>query len=374
MPRPGYDEVVLLTGLPSFLSRKMASQILAAEKKTLLYVVVPPKAADETKAFVDELPKDQRGRVALLDGDAASMDMGLSGAELRAVGAEIDRIHACAQVSYLGVDRPTAEHVNVNGAREALEVAGACASLKMLVFHSTARVSGNRTGLVREEDLDRGQSFSNVVEETRARAEKMMRDRMGKLPICVVRPSLVVGDSATGEVDRLDGPYLLIMLILTSPPDLALPLPGRGDLPLHLVPVDFVVRAAHALGRDRRAAGRTFHLVDPVPLNARRVFELVAQAGGRRMPRGSIPANLTKALLRTPGLERFVQSPRAFLDALVTPVEYSASNASELLAGTDIRCPPFESYVDKLVEHVQQRLREKKASRRPAQDAEDPLL
>jgi thioester reductase-like protein len=195
---------------------------------------------------------------------------------------------------------------------------------------------------------------------------------MGKMPICVVRPAMIVGDSRTGEVDRFDGPYLLILLIVTSPADLAFPLPGRGDALLHVVPIDYVVRAAKALGRDPRAPGKTFHLVDPAPLTVRRCFELVAQAGGRKLPRGFIPANLTKALLRTPGLERIAKSPRAFIDTLATPVEYASVNTASLLGDAGIACPPFESYVERLVEYVQVRLREKRA-RREAEVA-DPLV
>ena len=159
--------------------------------------------------------------------------------------------------------------------------------------------------------------------------------------------------------------------MIRSPPDFPLPLPGRGDSLLNLVPVDYVVRAAAAIGRDPRAPGRTFHVGDPSPLTVRRVFELVASAGGRRSPRGFIPANLTKALLRTPGLDRVAKSPRAFLDALATPVTYGFANTTELLAG-DVRCPPFESYVERLVEYVQHRLREKRA--RENADVEDPLV
>jgi thioester reductase-like protein len=371
MARSGYDEVVLLTGFPSFPARKMCEELLRAERRTLVHAVVHPKFEADARETLDMLPLEQRARVNLIEGDAAAMDLGLSGAEFKALAAEVDRIHHMAQVSYLGADRRLAQQVNVGGAGEILELARACASLKMLVFHSTAQVSGTRTGLVLEGDLDKGQEYRNVVEETLARAEKMMRAAMPKLPICVVRPTIVVGDSKTGEVDRFDGPYFLILLIVTSPPDIPLPLPGRGDTLLHLVPIDYVVRAAHAIGRDPRARGRTFHVGDPAPLTARRVFELVAAAGGRRIPRGFIPANLTKALLRTPGLDRLAKSPRAFLDALATPVSYSFANTTELLADTDVRCPPFESYVEGLVEYVQHRLREKRA--RAAPEVEDPL-
>jgi hypothetical protein len=70
---------------------------------------------------------------------------------------------------------------------------------------------------------------------------------------------------------------------------------------------------------------------------------------------------LTKALLRAPGLERFAKSPRALLHTFGTDVTYDRTNADAILAGTDIRCPPFESYVDRLVEYVQLCLREKRA-------------
>jgi len=370
--RAGFDDVVLLTGFPSFAARKMCEQLLRSERRTLVHAIVHAKFAEDAREALDELTLEQRARVNLIEGDAAAMDLGLSGAELRALAGEVDRIHHMAQVSYLGADKKLAEQVNIGGAREVLEVARQCSSLEMLVFHSTAQVSGTRTGVVLEEELLKGQEFRNPVEETLARAEKGIRAAMKELPICVVRPTIVVGDSKTGEGDSFDGPYFLILLIVTSPPELPLPLPGRGDTPLNVVPIDYVVRAAERIGRTESARGRTFHIGDPAPLTARRVFDLVASAGGRRSPRGFIPANLTKALLRTPGLDRLAKSPRAFLDALATPVSYSFANTTELLADTNVRCPPFESYVDGLVEYVQHRLREKRA--RTANEVDDPLV
>ena len=361
---------MLLTGFPSFAARKMCEELVRTSERTFVHAIVDAKLREEAREALDALPLEQRQRVNLIDGDAAAMDFGLSGAELRSLAGEIDRIHHMAQLSYLGADRKLVETANIGGARELLEVARACSSLKSVVFHSSAHVSGDRTGTVLEGELEKGQEFRNVVEESLARGEKMMRAAMSKLPIAVVRPTIVVGDSQTGEVDTLDGPYFLILLVVTSPQELPLALPGRPDSALHLVPVDYYVRASCAIGRDPRAVGRTFHIGDPAPLPAKRVFELVAAAGGRRSPRGFIPANLTKALLRTPGIDRLAKSPRAFLDALATPVTYSFANTSELLVDTDIRCPPLESYVEGLVEYVQHRLREKRAQ---AAEVDDPL-
>jgi len=199
----------------------------------------------------------------------------------------------------------------------------------------------------------------------------LFRHEQGELETPPWPARLPGSEGRAGEVVRVDGPYLLILLIVTSPPDFALPLPGRGNAKLNVVPIDYVVRAASAIGRSDRARGKTFHLVDPDPLPVRRVFELVARAGGRRLPRGFIPANITKALLRTPGLERFAKSPRALLETLGTDVTYDHAHTDEILADKSIRCPPFESYVERLVEYVQLRLREKRA--KSEADVHDPL-
>ena len=89
------------------------------------------------------------------------------------------------------------------------------------------------------------------------------------------------------------------------------------------------------------------------------------------MPRGFIPAKLTKAILRTPGIDLFAKSPRAFLETLGTRVMYSSSTTDTILAGQNIHCPPLESYVDKLVSFVQDRMREKRA--RAERETDDPL-
>src|SRR5262249_33468780 len=151
MARAGYDEVVLITGFPSFTARKMC-EALVRERRVLVHAVVHRKFEAEVKDTLDALTADERARVNLLEGDVAAMDLGLSGAEWKSLASEVDRIHHMAQVSYLGADRKMAEQVNVGGAREILEFARGCQALKCLVFHSTAQVSGDRTGVVLEEE------------------------------------------------------------------------------------------------------------------------------------------------------------------------------------------------------------------------------
>lgn len=374
MAPSGYESTVLLTGFPSFVARRMAEQLLREEPKTLLYCVVKSKLAGPAEAFAQTLPSDQRKRLVIFEGDAAAMDMGLSGAEFNEVSSRIDRLFHFAAVSYFEADPKLARHVNVQGAKEALEMARAAPNLRNLVHLSTASVSGTRTGLVTESDPPSTGPYRTVIEETRAHAERILRRSAHRVPLTVIRPCIVIGDSETGEVDRFDGPYPLILLILTSPARATIPLPIRGDLPLNMVPVDFVIRAAHVIGSSNRSPGRTFHLVDPSPLSARRVFEIVANVAGRRSPRGFVPSYMARSMIRAPGIERVVQSPRAFLELLTTNVRYDAKNATSFLRGTGVLCPPFESYVDNIVAYVKLRIRERRRKHDDEmQHVDDPL-
>jgi uncharacterized protein YbjT (DUF2867 family) len=141
-------------------------------------------------------------------------------------------------------------------------------------------------------------------------------------------------------------------------------MPGRGDVPLNTVPIDYVVRAGLTIASDPRSRGRVFHIVDPDALSARRVFELVAEAAGRPIPRGFLPANLATTILRTPGLDRLAHVPRAFLEQLRTEIVHDDRNTRELLAGTGISCPQLPSYVGTMVEFVraQQAERQERAT------------
>jgi len=369
---PSTEENVLVTGFPSFRGRKMVGQLLSANPLTRVFAIVHPKLVEQAKAFVEQLPPDARERVVTYEGDAAAIDLGLSGAEYRELGDRVNRIHHVAQVTYPGVSRKIAELVNVGAMREVLEFGRTCGHLECLVCHSSAVVSGNRTGLVLEEELSARQSFRSAVEETLARAERLARQAMTELPIAVVRPVQIVGDSQTGEVDRFDGPYLLMLLILSAPQDFPVLLPARGDAPMNLVPIDYVVQAAYRIGQSRQAIGKTFHLADPNPLTVRQVFELVAQSGGRRLPGGFIPSRLTKALLSTPGLHLVSKSPRAFVDTITTPVRYDTRNTDDVLTDSEVKCPPFESYVDALVSFVRQRVQERRLKHEDS-DVDDPL-
>lgn len=367
MPRSGYDDVHLVTGFPGFVASRLVLEILSEEPRALVFVVVLARFVPQAAEILDGLPRAQRDRVIVLEGDAAAIDLGLSGAEYLELARSIDWIHHLAHASYAGGDRKNAEQVNLGGAAEIVELARNAEGLRCLAFHSTTNVAGARSGVVYERDLDEGQTFRNPVEETRMRAELLIRRAMKDRPIAVVRPAPVVGDSGSGKTRRFDGPNLLFLLIVAAPSDLALPLLGRGEAPLHFVPVDFAARAARAIARSERAPGGTFHLVDPRPPSAADVFELVARAAGRRGPSGSIPAGIARALLRAPGLERIAGDPRTLAGQLIQKVRFDAHGAESILGPAGVFCPPFATYVDHVVAALQDHLGRARADDTPTE-------
>ena len=250
--------------------------------------------------------------------------------------------------------------VNVEGTKAVLDLAADCRKLERVNHFSSVFVSGDRVGVVAEDELASGQSFRNAYEESKFEAEILVRRAMGQLPCTVLRPSIVVGDSRTGEIDKFEGPYAIAMLLVTSPLQVPVPLPGDGVAPLNVVPLDYVVAAALQIGQDPRAIGRTFHLVDPSPSSSRRVYELIAQRAGKKLPRLSLGYKITDALLKIPGLERLTREQRMAI-AYVNHLSFFASrNTLELLDGTGVRCPPIESYLDNLMEYVKEFYRKKR--------------
>jgi len=351
---PRMPERVLVTGFPAFTARRMTKKILESDPTARVQLLVLPRFADDAGRFVDELPMGDRGRVRLVTGDVCAMDLGLATGEYHALAAEITTIHHLAGTYYWGVDADTARRINVGGTRGIVDLAADCRRLRRLIHWSTAQVSGKRHGVVLEDELDVGQRFHNHYEATKLAAEVIARDAMRRMPVTIVRPGVIVGDSKTGEIDKLDGPYYLIVLFATNAWPVQLPLPGRGSAPLYLTPIDYVIAAGYALGNDERAAGKTVHLVDSDPLPARRVLELVAEHAQTPAPRGFVPAGLARALLRAPGLGKLTRAPAAVVDLLSTSVHYHTKNANELLADAGIVCPPFEDYVGNLVRYVKE--------------------
>jgi len=367
---------IVLTGFPSgLLARRVLAALLGSSAQPHVTCLTPPKQLEAAEQALRELAPELRARAQLVSGEPTAMDFGMAGKRFMELGARADVVHHCAFATYAGARAASAARFNLDATNEVLELCEQSARGCRLVMWSTTSVSGRLHGRIAEGELPRPPGFANAIDESRHRAEQAVREAMERVPTTILRPSIVVGDSRTGEIDRMEGPYLLILLMLSSPVDLRVPLPGRGDVPLNLVPIDYAVDAGVAIASDPRSVGRTFHLVDENPPTARRVFELIAEATGRPGPVGSLPSQLATALLRTPGLERFSQIPRTFLEQLATDVTYDARNTRELLAGTGLHCPKAASYLPVMVDYVRaQQQRKVKRTRRDSEEHTEDAL
>ncbi len=357
-----------VTGYPGFIAKRLVEQIARKAPKSRIYLLVQPTSAKDAQREANKLPGVPRIEIFL--GDVGDLHLGLSGAEYGKLCAEVTDVFHLAALSSLSMARQTAWRVNVDGTRNVLELARECPLLRRFNHFSTCFVSGERLGVIAEDELETGQGFHNVYEETKFEAEKAVQRAAANLPVTVFRPSIVIGDSRGGEIDRFDGPYYVGVLRVMSPLMLPLPLPGSGDAPLNVVPVDYVVEAAWALSRDAKAEGKTFHLVDPHPMSARRVHQQVAEKANQKPSRLHLPARAAEVVFKLPFLERWAGPQRAALQAVNHLAFYTSRNAVRLLESTSVRCPPLESYLDKLVNFVREHERRR---RELATDVEDPL-
>lgn len=357
-----------VTGYPGFIGKRLVKYLAEKNPDGRITLLVQPKFVKEAEAYAAKL---RGARIDILSGDIVDMHLGLAGREYQRLVDETTHLFHLAAVSYLGVPHDLARRVNVDGTRTVLELARECRKLQRLVHFSTCYVSGDRLGVIAEDELENGQSFRNAYEETKYEAERLVQRAKAHLPITVVRPSTVVGDSATGEIDRFEGPYYLGMLLVLSPLVLPLPLPGNGVAPLNVVPVDFVVQAVWSLAQNEAAIGKTVHLVDPNPMSARRVYELIAERANRKLPRFGLPARAADWFLRIPGVEKLARPQRAAVNYVNHLALYNCHTALELLDGTGVRCPPLMSYLDKLIDYALKTWKQRQQSAEP--EIDDPL-
>ena len=162
------DRVVLLTGLPSFVARVLLQRLMANEPSSTFYAVVPKHLQARLR---ERLTTAEWERLRVFTGDTTAMDLGLSGEEYVELAEHVTDIYHMASIFFLKIDYPEAARVNVKGTKNVLITASDMNNLQRFNHFSTAFVSGKRTGVIMENDLDCGQSFRNAFEKTRFEAE-----------------------------------------------------------------------------------------------------------------------------------------------------------------------------------------------------------
>lgn len=349
------SSTILVTGVPGFLATALLPRLLDRRPGVRAVCVVQAQFAALARQATGAL--DRRGagrsaRITLVEGDITRPHVGLID---RSVVSDVTEIFHLAAIYDLAVAREEALRVNVEGTRRVLDLAAGCPRLERLHYVSTCYVSGRLGGNFLEDDLDRGQAFNNAYGETKYLAEVEVRARLADgLPCTIYRPSIVVGDSVTGETTKYDGPYAAFRWVLRQGAVAVMPTVGRiHETRLNVVPRDFVVAAIDHLSSQAASLGFTYHLADPAPMTVGAILEAFARVTGQRLVTIPLPRGLARAALsNVPPLERWLGlSPQA-LDYFVHPTCYDTAHARRDLAGVGIRVPRLTDYLPVLVEYM----------------------
>jgi thioester reductase-like protein len=336
--------LVLLTGYPGFIGRRLADR-LTAEGARVTALVEPRMAAAARDAAGD--------RIEVIESDISKLRLGLSDGDWRRLTAEVSHVFHLAAIYDLSVPLELAQRVNVDGTGNVLDLCRACDRLERLNYVSTAYVAGLRTGVVYEHELSLGQDFKNHYESTKFQAEVWVRAEHDRVPTTIYRPAIVVGDSRTGQTQKFDGPYFMLRAIaLAEQRGTPIVQFGHSAAPFNVVPVDFVLDALVAGAQSAAAAGETLHLVDPEPVTAAELLSILARTYAGREPSFRVPASAVDAALRLPAVRgMFGGAPHESIRYLNHPVRFDTRRAASLLGAAGLRVPRFEEYVEAMVRY-----------------------
>ena len=275
---------VFLTGFPGFIAERLVARL--AEPDTQFFLLVQPAFVELAKRSIENICTAKSvplENFAIVRGDITQPDLGLSGEALQAVRDGTTDVFHLAAVYDLAVARDIAYSVNLEGTKNVNALVRSLPKLRRYNYISTCYVAGKRLGRILEAELEHDAGFRNYYEETKYLAEVEVEKLKGDLPVTIFRPSVVVGDSDTGETAKYDGIYYLIQYLRKAPGLLRLVNVGNRDVRLNLVPVDFVVEGIAALASDDAAIGKTIALADPDPLATSELFDVIAEnLSGRR--------------------------------------------------------------------------------------------
>ncbi len=344
---------VLMTGFPGFLGSALLPRILQRTDSQAICLVQPKYTAlaEQRVAQLSAAEPALQGRIQVTEGDITQPGLGLGADALN----DVTEAWHLAAVYDLAVSREVGYRVNVEGTLNVLDAVQRAPKLTRLHYFSTCYVSGRYAGPFGEDDLEVGAPFNNFYEETKHLAEAEVRRRMSSgLPVTIYRPSIVVGDSHTGETQKFDGPYFIMQWMMRQSRSAVVPLVGDPTMTrVNVVPRDFVVDAAAYLSGLPVSEGRTYQLADPHPLTVDEMTDALGEATGHKLIKVRLPRKLTKAsLARVPGLYRLVRIPPEAVDYFAHPTSYLTDHSRADLAGSGIEVPNFLKYVDRLVEYT----------------------
>jgi nucleoside-diphosphate-sugar epimerase len=219
---------------------------------------------------------------------------------------------------------------------------------------STCYVAGKREGRIFETELEHKAGFRNFYEETKYLAEIEAEQLKSHLPVTIFRPSVVVGDSVTGETAKYDGIYYLINYMRKAATLFRVVNVGNNDVRLNLVPVDFVVDSIAALARDPDAIGKTVAIADPDPLTTAELFDIIALDLTGRKSEYLPPAKWVEWCLSLKISPRVSGLPSHGVPYFFISQTYDTSLSEGMLKQHGIKCPKFDHYAGNLLDFVEE--------------------
>src|ERR1700693_5472851 len=307
----------VFTGGTGFIGRRVVSKLLETRPDDEVGVLVRRASLSR----FERLASDWGERAKPVVGDLTEPELGLSRDDLTEL-AGVEHVVHCGAIYDITMSEPAQRAANVDGTRSVIALAR---GLNATLHHvSSIAVAGGFRGEYTEADFDVDQNLPTPYHRTKFEAEQLVRSEPG-LRYRTYRPGAVVGDSRTGEMDKIDGPYYLFGVLaklsrLPSFTPIMLPDSGRTNI----VPVDYVVDAMvwlmHVPDRD----GQTFHLTSPEPIGLQGIYRGVAKSAGLPPIRGSLPRAVAMPALKVRGRAKGGRN----------------AGASPLSCSTSPTCPP----------------------------------
>ncbi|MBS0578526.1 MAG: SDR family oxidoreductase [Proteobacteria bacterium] len=357
-----------ITGATGFIGRNLASELTSRGEP--IYVLVRPGSRPRLERLLASC-RERAKLIIPVEGDLQDERLGIAETDRRRLRGQIRHFFHLGALYDLGAAAADLERANVLGTRNALDCAR---DVQAGCFHlvSSIAAAGRYAGTFTEDMFAEAQGLDHPYFRTKHESEAMVRGTT-HIPWRVYRPGMVVGHSATGEMDKVDGPYYLFRLIQKVRDALPswLPLIGFEGGHVNLVPVDFVARAlahlAHVPGHD----GGCFHLTDPRDRRIGDVINIFAKAAHAPMMNlrldpqaiATLPALARAAgktlepwrrigaqVLRELGVEP------SLLTLLNYPTRFDARRAQQLLVAANIQVPPLEDYAWRLWDYWERQL------------------
>jgi short-subunit dehydrogenase len=358
-----------VTGATGFIGRNLVERLL--QREGTIYALVRAGSRGRLEALRTGWGADG-ARVVPISGDLTQPGLAISEEDLVAMRGEIDHFFHLAAIYDITAGTEAQQVANVEGTRHAIELAGA---LEAGCLHhvSSIAAAGLYRGLWTEDMFDEAEKLdNNPYFRTKHEAERLVREDSQR-PWRVYRPGIVVGDSRTGAIDKVDGPYYFFKALQRARRVLPgwLPTVGVEGGEINIVPVDFVAGAidhiAHEPGLDRRA----FHLTDPNPRRAGEVVNIFAKAADAPRMAWRLDTEVTEpatgalrsALRFVPGSKRVVAAalgelglPASVLTYIDYPTRFDSTATQEALAGSGVEVPPLESYAARIWDYWERNL------------------